>query len=377
MTMAALRRPLVRSCGHRGFSAYSLRAREEMPILRAPDIIILDGYTINPGDNPWTPVQAVGPCTIHDRTPAELTIERARNADVLLTSKVRLDAPILERLPKLRYVSLLASGYDNVDVIAAGRLGIPVSNVPRYCAASVAQTAFALLMELAIGVGQHDGAVKAGRWICCPDHGFYDRPIVELQGLTLGIVGYGSNGRALARVGAAFGMALVAYTPRLPEFAGPVSIGFVSLAQLFACADVVALTCPLTSENAGFVNARLLATMKKTAFLLNVARGGLVNEADLADALRSGAIAGAALDVVAHEPMRPDNPLLQAPNCVFTPHLGWAALAARRRLVAAVAQNIASFVAGSPQNVVNAPWLGGTSATSTSRSSSIGASLGK
>ena len=322
-----------------------------------PTIVILDGYTINPGDNPWTPVEDQGTCTIYDRTPPELTVERARDAEIILTSKVKLDAATIETLPKLKYISLLATGYNNVDVAAAGGRGIPVSNVPAYSTESVAQTAFALLLELTTRVGAHDAAVKAGEWTACPDHSFWQGSIVELDGLTLGVVGYGTIGRAVARIASAFGMRVIAYVPRIPRDPGPVPVRFVPLEELFATADVVTLNCPQTAENAGFVNARLLSAMKRSAFLINVARGGLVNEVDLARALRGGNLAGAGLDVVAHEPMLPDNPLLTAPNCIFTPHLAWASLAARQRLMGIVAANVASFLADSPIHLVNGHFL--------------------
>lgn len=322
-----------------------------------PTIVILDGYTINPGDNPWSPVEVLGNCDIYDRTPPELKLERAREADIILTSKCKLDATTLGALPKLKYISMLATGYNNVDVVAAAAQGIPVSNVPAYSTESVVQTTFALLLELATAVGVHDAAVKTGEWVRCPDHAFWKTSIVELDGLTLGIVGYGTIGRAVARVGAAFGMKVIAYAPRVPQEPGPTPVCFVPLAELFASADVVTLNCPQTSENEGFVNSELLAVMKSSAFLINVARGGLVNEADLARALHAGTIAGAGLDVVAHEPMRADNPLLTAPNCIFTPHIAWASLAARRRLMAIVAANITSFLSGAPINLVNAQYL--------------------
>jgi glycerate dehydrogenase len=322
-----------------------------------PKIVVLDGYTINPGDNPWSTVEALGNCVIHDRTPPEQKLERARGAEIILTSKCKLDAALLEALPDLKYISMLATGYNNVDVEAAGRLGIPVSNVPAYSTESVVQTTFALLLELATAVGVHDSSVKAGEWVRCPDHAYWKTPIVELDGLTLGIVGYGTIGRAVARVGTAFGMKIIAHAPRIPQDPGPTPVRFVPLEDLFATADVVSLNCPQTSDNEGFVNARLLASMKSSAFFINVARGGLVNEADLAAALGNGTIAGAGLDVVAHEPMRADNPLLTAPNCVFTPHIAWASLAARRRLMAIVAANVASYLAGEPINVVNSAFL--------------------
>ena len=316
-------------------------------------IVILDGYTINPGDNPWSPVEELGECVIYDRTPADLVLDRAREADIILTSKVKLTEAVITALPKLRYISMLATGYNNVDVAAAARQGIPVSNVPAYSTESVAQTAFALLLELTTQVGLHDAAVKAGEWIRCPDHAFWKSPIVELDGLTIGIVGYGAIGRAMARVAAAFGMQVVAHAPRIPADPGPVPVRFLPLEELFATADVVSLNCPQTPENTGFVNSRLLSVMKPSAFLLNVARGGLVNEAELADALNRGVIAGAGLDVVAHEPMLAGNPLLTAANCIFTPHIAWASLAARKRLMSIVANNIAAFQAGEPVNVVN------------------------
>lgn len=320
-------------------------------------IVVLDGHTINPGDNPWTQLEALGHCRVFDRTPPELVIARAAGAEIILTSKCTLDAAILEGLPKLKYISLLATGFNNIDVVAAGERGIPVANIPAYSTESVAQTAIALLLELAVRVGEHDLAVKNGEWVRCPDHSFWKSSIIELDGLTMGIVGYGSTGRAIARIASAFGMRVIAHAPRLPKEPGPVPVRFVSMEELFATADVVSLNCPQTAENSGFVNAALLAAMKPTAFLLNVARGGLVNEADLAHALHSGVIAGAGLDVVAHEPMRPDNPLLSAPNCIMTPHIAWASLAARQRLMKMAADNVASFLAGSPKNVVNSQYL--------------------
>ena len=320
-----------------------------------PHIVILDGYTINPGDNPWSLVEVLGNCVIYDRTPPELKLERALDADIILTSKCKLDVSLLESLPKLKYISMLATGYNNVDVVAAGKRGIPVSNVPAYSTESVVQTTFALLLELATAVGVHDASVKAGDWVRCPDHAYWKTSILELDGLTLGIVGYGAIGRAVARVGAAFGMKIIAHAPRVPQDSGPTPVRFVPLEELFATADVVTLNCPQTADNEGFVNSALLAVMKSTALLINVARGGLVNEADLAHALQARTIAGAGLDVIAHEPMLADNPLLGAPNCIFTPHIAWASLAARRRLMSIVAANVSSFLQGAPINLVNCP----------------------
>lgn len=321
----------------------------------AKKIVILDGYTINPGDNPWS--QALGDCTIYDRTPDELKLERAGDAEILLISKVKLDEGTLKSLPSLKYISMLATGYNNVDIAAAGKLRIPVSNVPAYSTESVAQCTFALLLELSMQVGLHDRSVKDGEWVRSLDHSYWKTPLIELDGLTIGIVGFGSIGRAVARIATAFGMKVIAYAPRIPNDAEMLSVRFVSLDDLFASADVVSLHCPQTPDNGGFVNAALLASMKPGAFLLNLARGGLVNEDDLASALRNGTIAGAGLDVVAHEPMRAGNPLVNAPNCIITPHLAWASLAARRRLMGIVTANVTAYLAGSPINVVNSNYL--------------------
>jgi glycerate dehydrogenase len=320
-------------------------------------IVVLDGYTINPGDNPWDSLEVLGNCTVYQRSSAEEKVERARDAEIILLSKVKLDDATLKELPKLKYISILATGYNNVDVAAAGRLGITVSNIPAYSTASVAQTTFALLLELTLHVGLHDASVRAGEWISCPDHAYWKTPLIELDGLTLGIVGFGTIGQAVARIGAAFGMKIIAYAPRIPQDTGGIPVTFVSLEELFSTADVVSLNCPQTPDNGGFVNSRLLGLMKQSAYFLNLARGGLVNEADLAAALNAGTLAGAGLDVVAHEPMLADNPLLHASNCIFTPHIAWASLAARKRLMKIATANVATYLAGAPINVVNGHYL--------------------
>lgn len=321
------------------------------------NIVILDGYTTNPGDNPWTVMQSLGQCTIYDRTPPELVIERAKHADILLTNKCNITAAVIDALPDLKYISLLATGYNNVDVRGAAERGIPVSNIPEFSTESVAQTIMALLLELAVRVGAHDRDVKNGEWISSPDYCFWKGSIVELYGLTMGIVGYGNIGRAVARIASAYGMRIIAYAPRIPADLGTVPVTLVSLEELFESADVISLNCPQTSENAGFVNSELIARMKTNAFLLNAARGGLVNEADLAEALQSGRLAGAGLDVVAHEPMRAENPLLKAPNVIFTPHIAGRSLAARTRLMKTAVANVSAFLSGKPVNVVNQQYL--------------------
>lgn len=323
-----------------------------------PKIVVLDGYTVNPGDNPWDALAALGELTVYDRTPQELVLERAGKADILLINKTVLDDALLSALPRLRYIAVSATGYDVVDVAAAGRRGIPVSNVPEYSTLAVAQHTFALLLELTNRVGLHDAAVKGGEWSTCADFCFWKSPLVELAGKSMGIVGFGRIGRAVARIALAFGMEVISHTPHPPQGAEAQGVRFTGLDELFAQADAVSLHCPQTAANRGFVNATLLARMKPSALLINTGRGALINEQDLAHALNSGVLAGAALDVVSREPIPADNPLLKASNCLITPHIAWAALAARQRLLAQSAANVAAFLAGAPVNVVNDAYLG-------------------
>ena len=308
-------------------------------------IVVLDGHTLNPGDNPWDPVRRLGDLTVFDRTPPSLVVERARDAEIVLTNKTRVDGATLATLSALRFVAVLATGFDVVDVRAARQLGIPVSNVPEYGTESVAQHTFALLLELCNRTALNAGAVAAGEWSRAPDFSFWKAPLVELSGLTMGVVGSGRIGRRVAEIARAFGMRVMTASARPAERA--------KLVELFECADIVSLHCPLTADTAGFVDRALLARMKPKAFLLNTARGGLVDEAALRAALEAGKLAGAGFDVASREPIEPSNPLLGAPNLVLTPHLAWASLAARRRLMEATARNVESFLAGVPINVVN------------------------
>ncbi len=317
-------------------------------------IVVLDGHTLNPGDLSWEGVAVLGDLRVYERTtPADL-LERADGAEILLTNKTVLDAVAIAALPELRFVSVLATGYNVVDVAAARERGIPVSNVPEYGSDSVAQHTFALLLELANRTGELAAAVDAGDWSRSNDFCFWRVPPLELSGLTLGVVGFGKIGRRVAEIGQAFGMRVLAASSRrdvLPASCEP----FVraDLETVFSAADVVTLHCPLTAENDRFVDARLLARMKPSAFLLNTARGGLVDEAALADALRRGRLAGAGLDVVSAEPMSLENPLRGVPNCVITPHVAWASVAARRRLMETTVSNIRAFRDGCPIHVVN------------------------
>jgi len=316
-------------------------------------IVVLDGYTLNPGDNPWDALAALGELVVYDRTPAHLIGERARGAEVVLTNKTLLDAAALAQMPDVRCICVLATGYNVVDVAAARERRIPVCNVPEYGTDSVAQHAFALLLELCHRTGQHDADVQAGEWTRTPDFCFWRSPPLELAGLTMGIVGFGRIGRRAGELAHAFGMKVAAHSGSRRAAPGYEPFRWLELDQLFACADVVSLHCPLTAQNAGLVNAERLARMKRSAFLINTARGGLVDEAALRAALEAGTIAGAGLDVISAEPMRPDHPLLGAPNCVITPHMAWGSLAARRRLTATTVENVRAFLAGQPVNVVN------------------------
>ena len=330
---------------------------EQMETESKPKIVVLDGYTLNPGDNPWDALALLGELTVYDRTPPELVLERAGKADILLTNKTTLDDNILAALPRLRYIAVLATGYNVVDLVATGRRGIPVSNVPEYSSLTVVQHTFALLLELTNCVGQHDAAVKGGEWSACKDFSFCKSPLMELVGKTMGIVGFGRIGRAVTSIAQAFGMEVIAYTPHPPQWSDAPRVRFVTQEELFRLSDVVSLHCPQTPENRGFVDSHLLACMKPSAFLINTARGGLINEQELSTALRSGHLAGAALDVVSREPILVDNPLLNAPHCIITPHIAWAALAARRRLMSQSASNVAAFLAGKSVNVVNSSSL--------------------
>lgn len=316
-------------------------------------IVVLDGYTLNPGDNPWTELEAFGELAVYDRTPGDQILERAREADILLTNKTPLSAETLAQLPRLKFVAVLATGYNVVDVAAARQRGIPVANVPTYGTDSVAQFVFALLLEMCHHVAHHHARVKDGEWTRRHDFCFWDTPLIELAGRTMGVIGFGRIGRRVGELAHAFGMRVLAYdtqTGAPPEYQ---PFAFRELREVFAEADVVSLHTPLTAENTGFVNADMLGLMKRGAMLINTARGPLVDEPDLADALRHGRLAGAAMDVVSGEPIRGDNPLLTAPNCLLTPHIAWATLAARRRLMTITVENVAAFVRGEPINVVN------------------------
>lgn len=315
-------------------------------------IVVLDGYTLNPGDLSWAPLQELGDVTVHDRTPVDHIRARAAGAEILLTNKTLLTCPTIKALPSLRYIGVLATGYNVVDHIAAAEAGVVVTNVPAYSTMSVAQVAFAHILNLTHGMGQHTRTVRDGRWSSSPDFSFADTPLMELAGKTLGIIGPGRIGAAVARMGLAFGMDVIAYSRSglvpVPEMKP------VSLEDVFSQSDVLSFHCPLTPETKHLANAERLAMMKPTAFLINTSRGPLVDEQALAAALNAGKIGGAGLDVLSVEPPPPDNPLLTARNCHITPHFAWASTAARKRLMHEVTENVRAFIAGVPRNVVTA-----------------------
>ena len=311
-----------------------------------PRLVVLDGYTSNPGDLDWEPLQRLGELTVHARTAPERVAESIAKADVVLTNKTRLDAATLATVPNLKGVAVLATGFDVVDAAAARRQGIPVCNVPEYGTLSVAQAVFALLLELTNHTGALAASVRQGRWSAGPDFCYWDQPLNELAGQTFGIVGIGRIGVAVARIAEAFGMRVLSHRRR-PD---PAS---VPLDRLLQQSDVVSLHCPLTPDTHGLIDAVQLGRMKPGALLINTGRGALINEADLAAALASGHLGGAGLDVLSLEPPQPDHPLLSAPNCLITPHVAWATRAARQRLIAVSAQNVAALLAGEPIHVVN------------------------
>lgn len=315
-------------------------------------IVILDAFTANPGDQSWAGLEALAPLSLFDRTaPAEIAA-RAAGASLVLTNKTPLTAETINALPNLRYIGVLATGYNVVDVAAARARGIVVSNVPAYSTASVAQVVFALVLELTHRTGHHADAVREGRWSACPDFSFWDFPLIELAGRTFGVVGYGQIGKAVARIATALGMKVIA-TKSDDQAGRDGEVELVPMNTLFREADVISLHCPLTPKTQGLVNAERLAQMKPTALLINTGRGPLVVESDLAAALDAGRIAGAGLDVLSAEPPPASNPLLTAKNCLITPHFAWATREARGRLIEIATENVRAFLAGSPRNVVN------------------------
>ncbi|QHW30118.1 D-2-hydroxyacid dehydrogenase [Paenibacillus rhizovicinus] len=316
-------------------------------------IVVLDGYTLNPGDLNWDEIGKLGELTVFDRTPKEEIVSRAAGAEIILTNKTPLTAETIAELPKLQYIGVLATGFNIVDVEAAAKRDIVVTNVPNYSNNSVAQLVFAFLLAHASQVHAHSEASRGGRWAAGPDFSFTLSPLHELAGMTLGIIGFGSIGQQVARIALAFGMQVIVHSRTVKDIAGLESVRFVSKEALFREADAVSLHCPLTPDTQGIVNSETLSLMKKDAILINTARGGHVVERELANALNEGIIAAAGLDVLGVEPPAPDNPLLSAANCMLTPHIGWATVEARGRLMAIAADNLRMFLQGGAVNRVN------------------------
>ncbi len=315
-------------------------------------LTVLDGYCLNPGDLSWDGLRRFGEVEVFDRTPADRVAERAAGAELVFTNKTPLPAAVLDRLPALRYIGVLATGYNIVDVEAAKARGIVVTNIPTYGTASVAQFVFALLLELCHNVRLHADAVRAGEWSRSPDWSFWKTPLVELEGKTMGIVGFGRIGRQVGRIADAMGMRVLAHDTHRGEAPDWPGFRWAGIDELLRESDVVSLHAPLFPETRGLIHAGTLGSMKPTAFLINTSRGPLVVDRDLADALNRGVIAGAGLDVLSIEPPGPENPLLAARNCLITPHMAWATREARARLMDLAVENVAAFLAGQPVNVV-------------------------
>lgn len=312
-------------------------------------ITVLDGYTTNPGDLSWDWLRECGDCTIYDRTPAELIAERTKDCEIVITNKTPLRRELLETLPKLKYVGLLSTGYNIVDWEYCKEKGIPVCNIPSYSTSAVAQLVFALILEHTNAVSVHSNSVHSGEWAKSKDFCYWKTPLTELDGKTLGIIGFGKIGKAVAKIAAAFGMKVIASTNHPAPFE---NVEFCDKDELLSKSDFVSIHCPLTPLTEGMVNADFLSKMKPTAVLINTSRGQVVDENALADALRNGVIAGAGLDVMTVEPPKADNPLFGLSNCFITPHIAWAGFETRERLMKIAKENVLAFLNGSPQNLV-------------------------
>ena len=315
-------------------------------------IVILDGYTENPGDLSWEELAKLGELTVYDRTPAEEIVNRIGDAEIVITNKTPISRETMEVCPNIKYIALLATGYNVVDVNAAREKGIPVSNVPTYGTAAVGQFAIAMLLEICHHVAHHSDTVHAGKWNSCIDWCYWDYPLIELDGKTMGIIGFGRIGQTTGKIAKAMGMNILAYDSFQSE-SGKAIAEYVDLDTLLAKSDVISLHCPLFPETQGIINKDTIAKMKDGVILLNNSRGPLIVEQDVADALNSGKIYAAGLDVVSTEPIRNDNPLLKAKNCIITPHISWAPKESRQRIMDCTVSNVAAFISGDPINVVN------------------------
>ena len=315
-------------------------------------LVVLDGFTMNPGDLSWQKIQSFGTCKIYNRTAAQETVERSKGADIVLTNKVVFNRTVLSQLPNLKYIAVTATGYNVIDAGAAKELGVLVSNVPAYSTDSVAQMVFAYILNYTQNVAHFNQTVKNGQWEKSKDFCYWDIPLTELTGKTIGIIGFGRIGRRVARIAEVLGMNVLVHSRTTGS--DTEKIQFVKLKKLLHQSDFISLHCPLTAQTEHIINKDNINLMKQSAVVINTGRGGLVNESDLADALNSKQIVAAYVDVLSSEPPAPGNPLLQAKNCYITPHIAWATISARQRLMNIVAGNIESFIAGNPKNIVNA-----------------------
>ncbi len=315
--------------------------------------VVLDGYTENPGDLSWEGLQKLGELAVYDRTPEDKIIERIGDAGAVIVNKTPLSAQTLRQCPSIRYIGLLATGYNVVDVEEAKRRGIPVCNIPSYGTDAVGQFAIGLLLEICHHIGLHDQSVHAGEWTHGEDWCYWKTPLIELSGKTMGVIGYGRIGRATGRIAQALGMRVLACDTNRDPALECETMRYAPLDELLAESDVIALHCPLFEETKGIIRRETIAKMKDGVILLNNSRGPLIVEEDLSEALESGKVYAAGLDVVSVEPIRADNPLLKAPNCIITPHISWAPKESRQRLMDIAVSNLEAFIAGKPQNVVN------------------------
>lgn len=316
-------------------------------------IVVLDGYALNPGDLSWESLKGLGDVTVYDRTPADKVIERARGAEILFTNKTPVNEEAINSLQALRFIGVLATGYNIVNTDAAKAKGIVVANVPGYGTASVVQLTFALLLELCVHVQAHSDTVREGKWARSADWCYWDYPLVELSGKTIGIIGFGRIGQQVGDVATAFGMKIIGNSRHYGDQSHRANFRWAGIPELLEQSDVVSIHCPLFPETKGLINKESLQTMKRSAFLINTSRGPIIVDQDLADALNNNVIAGAGIDVLSVEPPSADNPLFTANNCIITPHIAWATKEARERLMETTVGNLAAFLQGNPVNIVN------------------------
>lgn len=316
-------------------------------------IVILDGFALNPGDISWNSLEKLGDVKVYDRTPADMIIERIGNAEIIITNKTVITKEVMGKAPRIKYIGVLATGYNNIDIITAKAMGITVCNVPAYSTNSVAQHTIALLLEICHHAGDHNSEVKNGAWTRSADFCFWNYPLIELSGKTLGIIGFGQIGQAVAKIAHALGMNVRAYVRTKKKEYENFPVSFVSMNDLLSQSDVISLHCPLNDHSQGMINKESIAKMKDGVIIINTSRGPLIVEDDLANALNSGKVYAAGVDVVSIEPIKNNNPLLHARNCIITPHIAWAPIESRKRLMEITADNLARFLSGSPINVVS------------------------